>query len=792
MEYSLLQQLLGPWPGCLDGDHFVLYHMLSDTKRFSANQHSANRRALLLVYLRSLESLWHTMSGQPFERMPPLVGSKKKTVVHVLDFGLPFTFEDQSDPAQPPHIVLRSSIREPTLEGRLARAEAEAVHEATHAFNHRHRPYHKTGTNMVTGLWRWFDEGTAMYMEMRVLPGVLDHYRFLGDWIAEPDIPLDAISAEYQTGMFVFYLVNRMGPAFISKVWEEAKPQESPLEAIERLSGERSVDILTDYFREAYFLCDPTRSMFFPEMYARFGGRVPAVSWILADGKMVGTEEEQSLDHLSCRYYRLDLSGDVETLRVKVLCSAVTDARGGVLRAELVTVTPDGRQGVSKLLLPKVSSGVMELSAELRDIDPQAVDHAIVVISNIGTQVRANPREPHDDDQRYHVKGGTVMTDDEERAGYMTLGTTEPICLPSDANSRVAVPGESYFCLTVHSAQAAFTGPFWERALQLVVTSQVDLSQTLLGPGPCRAIQRSRRVVRNRAIKLGLRSNLINWAPAVMDHVSVSIDFHVDTENRLALLVNLINDDAFVAAVSLAPGAAAVARTISGLSQKILHTLMGEKNREPILQFSGDFNILGGDLREGYYAILGTYDTDHPIPRPLPLLSIQDGDLLANGSPVTDWSYVVLEVRLIDARTRALSDGALWELKLRQAEASARQLENNPLATDSERHRIWDEELKLLQEAQILLLAEPSYLSREADDIIREAYHNCYTSVFGTMLEQVRLRPMQGLGWPRVDAASDRALLGIAPEEDLNVRAAQYAARVVESRRIMAEANLYE
>ena len=64
-----------------------------------------------------------------------------------------------------------------------------------------------------------------------------------------------------------------------------------------------------------------------------------------------------------------------------------------------------------------------------------------------------------------------------------------------------------------------------------------------------------------------------------------------------------------------------VAKTLSDLSLKIMQTFIPQKDREPILQFSGDFNLSGEEFLDGYYIILGTRDEQNPIPHPLPELS---------------------------------------------------------------------------------------------------------------------------------------------------------------------------
>jgi hypothetical protein len=355
-----------------------------------------------------------------------------------------------------------------------------------------------------------------------------------------------------------------------------------------------------------------------------------------------------------------------------------------------------------------------------------------------------------------------------------TTGTTVPIYIPLNTKPKEIRPGESYFIVKIHSAQAAFTGNFWEKVHRLIITSQVTLNHPLLGNEPLRAIQRSREVQRNRAEKLGLSPNLVNLVPATMDRVSISIEFVLDKENCLATLGGLINDDAFLAAVSLVPGAAAAARTIGNVSQKLIQSFLNPKERQPILQFSGDFNIAGSELKEGYYIVLGTRDDRSPLPRPLPHLELQDGELLADGKPVVQWSYIVFYVRCIERRTRDLNEGEAWNTKLNAAEAVAQQTGNDPFADADKRKQAWKTCMAHLKEGQVLLLNNSTYLRIEANEIIRTAYHYCYSQIFP---EESVKRPMVFRGIPskQPKQEADRAALGIGQDEDLEVSAKRYA-----------------
>jgi hypothetical protein len=310
-----------------------------------------------------------------------------------------------------------------------------------------------------------------------------------------------------------------------------------------------------------------------------------------------------------------------------------------------------------------------------------------------------------------------------------SVGTTTPVFIPGPNGGNPVRPGRDYFVVQVIGAQAAFRGSFWTRVKRLLVASNVSINRASAVKESVRSLQRAIEVKPDSASKLGLRPNLIGLVPAVMTDFSLSIEFILDTEDRLQTLIGLINDDSFLATFSLAPGAAGAARLVGGLAQKIIQSFLPAHDQVPILMFAGDFNLTPEgsqtDLREGNYVILGTRDTKTPLPDPSAKLDVIGDELLCNGEPVTEVSYVILSVKRIEARTRELNEGAGWEAKLREAEDEARlPVEDNPDLT-------WKKCRGLLREAQALLRADANYLRQESDEITLTVIERCHRLIFG-------------------------------------------------------------
>jgi hypothetical protein len=374
------------------------------------------------------------------------------------------------------------------------------------------------------------------------------------------------------------------------------------------------------------------------------------------------------------------------------------------------------------------------------------------------------------------------------------IGTTAPVLVPRDQASPAIAPGE-YFWINVAAAQVAYRGSVFEQVKQLVVTSQINLNHPLLGDDNVYAVQRVREVQKGVSEELGLTPNLVSLVPATMTHVSLSIDFLLDKENNLARLGGIVNDNSLLAVVSLAPGAAAVAKAVGGLAQKLIQTFIPLEQQQPILQFAGDFNIgaslLGGDagssaLRSGCYAILGTVDPQNPLPDPLPALEMRQGQLYAGGQAVNNLSYIVLDVTRVPARTRLAAQGAPWDAKLREAESLVQEAADSPYQSDDDKREVWRKCLALLQEARALLLADTNYAPQEAQDIYKTVYKECADIIKGAGAGTAIAKGEA----PVVDTKTDRLQMGIAPAEDLDQVVDDYSARAAEAARIMSAASI--
>lgn len=366
---------------------------------------------LIQTYQQGLEMLYCALTSSPWSR-PAL---NQITEVQVLDvttifpsISSPFTTENQEGI---PYIVLPCRTSDPTREAERQWALATAVHEATHVFNCRERPL----SSPYSARWGWFDEALAVFMEMQLITDYRDHFRLLGNWIERPELSLDDPVANYQAGQFVAYLAKRLGIEFVNRVWMESAPGETPFEAIARLLPEEEKFVSTDpderdlfasgYCLDSWFLNDPTSSAYAPDLYARYGERAITESFVLRSGAKVGTNdkpaEQDTLNHLACRYYRFYLEGGVEQLSVELHSS--DESGKSPLKAELAVVTKENQRGQAIPLRPASNNtgGKTLLTTRVKRINPDELDHFILVVTNCG--IRAAP-PLHDDGKKFTIK----------------------------------------------------------------------------------------------------------------------------------------------------------------------------------------------------------------------------------------------------------------------------------------------------------------------------------------------------------------------------------------------------
>lgn len=399
-------------------EHFTVHYGLRNpaTGR-GLGTHGVRDRTIVQTYLQALERLYQHLTAKPWARPQPTVGNSKRIEVYVFDIseliladGSPFTSVLDGKP----FICLPAGSFEPSPQAELHRAAAEAIHEATHVFNHHDHPL----GGPHSGPWEWVDEALAVFMEITLIPGNQDHFRFLKNWVEMPEVSLDNWAARYQAGLFACYLEKKL-PGFLNRVWLEFKPRELPLEAMKRLmpAGYKFVSHQPDerdlfasgYCLDSYFLWDHANDWFAPELRARFGERAVSESYILRPGLRKSREKEEEpwvLDHLACRYFRITLKGEVKNLRVEVQSE---EGQIAPLKAELAVVTDDMQPGKVTSLRPVAIAGEKEpslLSLELpvATLDYDKADHLVLVVSNCGTRAATVKRnQPNDDNRKFRV-----------------------------------------------------------------------------------------------------------------------------------------------------------------------------------------------------------------------------------------------------------------------------------------------------------------------------------------------------------------------------------------------------
>jgi hypothetical protein len=380
---------------------------------------------------------------------------------------------------------------------------------------------------------------------------------------------------------------------------------------------------------------------------------------------------------------------------------------------------------------------------------------------------------------------------------YPTIGTNPtPFYVPHKEQSERVYTGQGYFCIQVYGAQAAFSGPWWVSADRLIVKSKVNLhlgEQHELGNHDLHGILQYREMDKDNAVQLGFSPILVDFVPAKMKRVSISIEYIVNKKNHLGMLAGLINNKDLLAAISLAPGAAMVARTVGSLAEKLITAFVPQEECKPILQFSGDFDLATEGLKDGYYVILGSHNSNNPLPVNQLDFEIANGGILkVDDQPITNLSYVILKVGCVKAVRDHFTGYMLWRDKIQEAKRLVQDYTEDPFkkTTKKTRQEMWEKQcIPLLREAYTLLLADVNFLSSEVDLIYRNAYKECRDLIVGKQETQKGVSSGSDPTW-ELDTKSDRAFLGIPEDEDMDAKLSEYADQLFKSRATFREFGL--
>jgi hypothetical protein len=401
-----MRSLLKSLPPSLHSEHFSFhYGLLNPLQGTGLGAHGVRNKVIIVAYVEALEALYKAMTSPPWSRTPPVTDATGCTHVYVLDSS-PLTAITSDEI---PFIVLSCRSNEPTTQGELHRAAAEAVHEGTHLFNYTERPM----SDPNSGPWVWFDEGLAMLMEMLVVPGNPDYFRFLMNWIDMPEIPLDDPEGQYQSGMFIRYLANKMGAAFVNSVWTKSRIKESPIDTLQRLmpKGQKFISanpadrdlFASGYCLDPYFIWEHGHGLVAPDVFIRYGERA------ISESKLLNAKYESQikgrLDHLACRYYRFFLKSGVSNVEI-----AFQPQVNGVptpFKAEVTIVNKNTQRSESLPLRAKKNGNLLKgpLHATLTALDPDEIDHLVMVVSNCGTKsYNGGDVTNHDDGKEFTIQ----------------------------------------------------------------------------------------------------------------------------------------------------------------------------------------------------------------------------------------------------------------------------------------------------------------------------------------------------------------------------------------------------
>jgi hypothetical protein len=368
MQFKEIYSLL-PFP--LETEHFAIrYGPYVVGGRPEGGYRSHRGMGLVTAYADGLEASFEWLQRFVFRETQPRL-KIPVAVCHIPDwiFGranAPTTVSSETGPT----ILLSNRSFETSVSARADRARTEATHEVCHVFQFEKRP---PVDDIKRREWARFNDAMAVACEQLVNRGGAEGCFYFQDWLDSPDKPLDLQS--YSACMFVRWIARRFSNQTLGDIWEKAGKADTPLDTIERLTGNTIDDLFTEYTRDAYFLCDYASHCFFPDIHFLWGFREIRERFVLPSDN--GKTFPGSLDHLASVYFEVRANEGVAAIE----CSLESVAPTPILRGEIAAVQRDLRRRRSaRIELRPIATG--RLRAEVRPVTDPEIDHFVIVVSN--------------------------------------------------------------------------------------------------------------------------------------------------------------------------------------------------------------------------------------------------------------------------------------------------------------------------------------------------------------------------------------------------------------------------
>jgi hypothetical protein len=321
---------------------------------------------LVTAYAEGLKYAFDTLGHEVFTDTKP-VGPIQVAVFHIPDYLAGQWNEPTTIPsAVGLRILLPNRSWEISVAARVDRARAEATHEVCHVYQFTRR---LPQDDPVYDLWAWINDAAAVWAEQFVNRGGGESCFYCQDWLDSPEVPLDRQS--YPSCMFIRWFASQFTSASVGRLWETARPNEGPLDIIERLHGPIA-DLFTNYARDGYFLCDPSSHCYYPDVHFLWGFREIRYRFLLPS--CTNPPFDGVIDHLAAVYFEVRTNADV----AKIHCVLVLPKPVQGVRAWISQVKPDLHRGANEEFKP-VDGGHQEA---ILNTDHDNTDHYVIIVTN--------------------------------------------------------------------------------------------------------------------------------------------------------------------------------------------------------------------------------------------------------------------------------------------------------------------------------------------------------------------------------------------------------------------------
>jgi len=330
---------------------------------------------------------------------------------------------------------------------------------------------------------------------------------------------------------------------------------------------------------------------------------------------------------------------------------------------------------------------------------------------------------------------------------------------PSVSDAQVK-RNEEYFNIKLHSVFAYYKSGFFENIKQLIVVSEISLSEENKSPIQSTIVNKLWQKLDKNGDFIGVNDHLVVLSPAKTPNVKIKVSFRGIGKDRFKPLFEALSDPTFKTALCLSPAASATISAIAPTVQKLLASPYTADNPRQMLDISQSYIIYADtsqlktdSLREGFLVIMSSREKRSADLTKI--LSFDSKSIRLSPSGIgleyeegNEWkqfrnnSYVVLSI--MKTPIRGENESSHWFSKYSEAERIAEEKLISGVPIDVAK----SDAIGLWREGNALLFTDPNYIQNERVAIKSKHLNDIQTILLARVVASKATLNAKALGVP--------------------------------------------